>query len=277
MKLFCNSCDGIYDSIDVRFTKVCDNNCAFCIEKNGAKSKGSTNENLMALNTISSGIKNVLILGGEPLLLQEKVYSYITQIREYANHIYLTTSLPKINDKELLYKIIDKLDGLNVSIQSVDWEENNKILNAISNHNRLEMLKEINEKFFNKTRVSINLIKGGIDTKEKLEYAIDYLESIGCYFIKINELQNEEDLYISYEDIMGIKLKSPYSNGCQTFLKYDVDHKILLKRSCFLVEKSRKGYFSDLIKALLKKIIKRNNKFLVIYEDGSVKKGWEKC
>lgn len=28
-----NCCDGIYNSIDVHFTKVCDNNCGFCIDK----------------------------------------------------------------------------------------------------------------------------------------------------------------------------------------------------------------------------------------------------
>lgn len=28
-----NCCDGIYNSIDVHFTKACDNNCGFCIDK----------------------------------------------------------------------------------------------------------------------------------------------------------------------------------------------------------------------------------------------------
>ena len=40
---FTNSCDGYYkDSLDVRFTKMCDNNCPFCIEKGGITGK-STN------------------------------------------------------------------------------------------------------------------------------------------------------------------------------------------------------------------------------------------
>lgn len=28
-----NCCDGIYNSIDVHFTRLCDNNCGFCIDK----------------------------------------------------------------------------------------------------------------------------------------------------------------------------------------------------------------------------------------------------
>ena len=29
----CNCCDGIYNSIDINFTSVCDNNCAHCVDK----------------------------------------------------------------------------------------------------------------------------------------------------------------------------------------------------------------------------------------------------
>lgn len=63
---FCNSCDGAYDSLDVRFTKACDNDCAFCIERNGINSLGLTNVEKMIDSTIKSGINSVLILGGEP-------------------------------------------------------------------------------------------------------------------------------------------------------------------------------------------------------------------
>lgn len=38
MKLIQNSCDGAFSSLDVRFTKRCDNNCEFCIEKLGIDS-----------------------------------------------------------------------------------------------------------------------------------------------------------------------------------------------------------------------------------------------
>ena len=32
MKLFCNCCDGIYNSFDVHFTSACDNKCAHCVD-----------------------------------------------------------------------------------------------------------------------------------------------------------------------------------------------------------------------------------------------------
>lgn len=32
MKLNCNCCDGIYNSLDVHFTSACDNKCAHCVD-----------------------------------------------------------------------------------------------------------------------------------------------------------------------------------------------------------------------------------------------------
>lgn len=72
-----NSCDGYYSSLDVRFTKVCDNHCDFCIEKDGLKSLGRTNVDNLIQSTIDSSIKDILILGGEPFLQPKKLLRYI--------------------------------------------------------------------------------------------------------------------------------------------------------------------------------------------------------
>lgn len=65
MKLYCNSCDGIYhEFLDVRFGRQCDNNCSFCIEKAGVDDKGIDVDKLIK-STLESGKKGVLILGGE--------------------------------------------------------------------------------------------------------------------------------------------------------------------------------------------------------------------
>lgn len=278
MKLFCNACDGIYDSLDVRFCKACDNSCNFCIEKNGLPDLGMADIEVLIKDTIDSGIKSVLILGGEPLLYPERVLLYLRGIRPFMDTIYLTTSLPNtINShwRETI-AILTLLDGLNVSVQHYNWEENNKVFNASSNHNRLEILQKLNDIVSTKIRTSINLVKGQIDTKLELINALATLRDYGCKHIKINELQHVEDMYVSYEEIMGKKLPSPFAHGCSTYikLKHFEDIKILLKRSCFLVEESRKASVTDLLKAYLRKYFKRQNKFAVMYENGMIQGGW---
>lgn len=235
-----NSCDGIYnDSLDVRFTKMCDNNCAFCIERGGIDSFGKTNVKKLIKETIISGKKNILILGGEPLLNIEDTLEYVVGIRDYVDYIYLTTSLPESisQNYNCFLQIMDYLDGLNISLQHYNPDINNDILKAGNRFNRIALLGKIlkEDVHANKVRVSINLCKNYIDNKDELMTCIKILEGMNCKHIKINELQNvSKDLYISFEDIMGIKMHSPYSCGCQSDVSYLFDTKMLIevKRSC---------------------------------------------
>ena len=286
MKFKTNACDGIYnDCLDIRFTKSCDNNCSFCIEKNGIDSLGETNVNQMIENTIKSNKKIVLILGGEPFLNPNKLLQYIKGIRSYVQNIYITTSLPKTIDlnNNVVLDILNTIDGLNVSLQHYDWVINNDILNASSKHNRLEILSNILKvkALSLKVRVSINLVKGYIDDKEKLMTCINLLHKMNCKHIKINELQNVgKDIYVSFENIMNIKMKSPYSFGCQTdisdiFKNYNM--KFTLKRSCFVVKDKdiAKVNVCDLIKAIKKRFDRtQHNNMCVMYENGMVNDGW---
>lgn len=287
MKLVCNSCDGKYNSVDIRFTKSCDNKCPFCIESTGLHSLGKTRVDKIVQSTIQTKVKDILILGGEPMLVPDKVHQYITAIRNRPDgdeyKIYLTTSLPNtFNTSILVDEIISMLDGLNVSIQHYDSNINNTILNASSLHDRIELLRQLNLKHADKIRTSINLSKGGIDTKEELVRCIETLKTIGCKYIKINELQNAPDVYVSFEDILNVKLPSPYSQGCQRVVdsKLICDNldgvTILLKRSCFRVENTRKASFTDLIKTITKLFYRKKNIFRVIYENGQLNNNWIK-
>jgi len=279
MKLVCNSCDGKYNSVDVRFTKSCDNNCSFCIEKNGLLSLGEPNVEEMAKSVLKTGIKDVLILGGEPLLYIDRVLNFVNLIREHVDTIYITTSLPRtiVQNWKNFEKIMETIDGLNVSIQHYDPKINNDILRANNRHDRIELLRQINIRHSSKVRTSINLVKGSIDTKEKLLKTLSKLEFNGCSNFKINELQDSSE-YVSYEEIMKETLPNPYSNGCQTKIKIEnIQASVLLKRSCFAVEKTKKANIFDLIKVISRMFYKKSNIFRVVYENGYINKGWGKC
>lgn len=279
VKLYCNPCDGLHDSIDVRFTKACDNNCAFCIEREGLKSLGNTDVKKMAEAALETGIKSMLILGGEPFLLPDKLLEFVKLVRGGFNEIYITTSLPKtfIDNLDKCGEIVDIIDGLNVSVQSVDSVENNAIFKASSRHCRLSVLKGLNALHSDKIRTSINLVRGGIDSSTKISRSLCALYAIGCRHVKINELQDAGDLYVSYEGITGAKLKSPYSHGCQFEIKPFQDMRLTLKRSCFITERSLKASIGDAAKVGYKALFfKPENNFKVLYEDGTIKNKWEK-
>lgn len=276
---FKNACDGAYDSLDVRFLKSCDNACSFCIERDGLDKLGNTDVDEMVKKTIESGIKDVLILGGEPFLIPAKLLAYVQGIREFATRIFITTSLPRtVNvSNPVVLEIFKLIDGLNVSIQSSDWEENNRILNATSKHDRLGILHGVNAIIPEKVRTSINLVAGGIDNAEKLRVTLDNLIAIGCLHFKINEMQHTPELYVSYEKITGTKMDSAFAYGCQTYVEQYKGARILVKRACHKVEPSVEPSWSDVIKLLIQRYVyRRSNKFNVLYENATLRNTWEK-
>jgi hypothetical protein len=230
---------------------------------------------VMVKKTLSTGIKSVLILGGEPFLFPKQLFEYVYGIRSAVKEIYVTTSLPENTLTNLA--VFGMLDGVNVSIQSLYWHDNNKIMNASSGHNRIALLAELLERWPDKVRVNLNLVKGNIDSRKMLISALGCLKYMGCRRVKINELQHSSALYVSFEEIMGTKLPSPFASGCQTSTAIlGIPMEITLKRSCFLVEQSRQASIKDMVKAALKRRWKYTNRFAVLYEDGMLSNGWMK-
>jgi molybdenum cofactor biosynthesis enzyme MoaA len=271
-----NTCDGYYNAMDVHFTSACDNNCNFCIDKMYTKKSYPTNINKMIKSVIRENPEIMLILGGEPFILPIKLLEFVNGIRGYVKELYITTTLPKIfiNNIALAYKIIDKINGLNISIQNIDWEKNNKILNAKYNHNRIEIMKKLIKKYPDKIRINLNLVKGGIDTKNKLNYTLNYLNDCGLKKVKINELQHTSKNYISYENIMNLKWPSAYAHGCQTFLQYK-NIEILVKRACFLTEDTNKATIKDIFKILIQLLFSfKKKKYRVLWENGKITNTW---
>ena len=168
-----NACDGVFDnSLDVRFTKFCDNGCSFCIESPGLDNQGHDLDAKLS-NTVEVSPKTVLVLGGEPLLFMKDVLEYVKGIRDCVPEIFVTTSLPITIQRQVdeFNELMNLLDGLNVSLQHYDWKRNNEVLKAKHRHDRIHLLSEVlkNPDHAEKIRVSINLVKGGMDSKEELK------------------------------------------------------------------------------------------------------------
>lgn len=278
MNMRCNTCDGIYDTVDIRFTKKCDNKCAFCIEQFSGIEGKPTDVDAIFNSVIESGTDEVLILGGEPFLEIEKLQTLVAKLYEKCIKIYITTSLPSVikTRPALFIDIMERITGLNISIQHQNWIRNNDIYNASDPHDRIQLTEKIISQFPSKVRICLNLVKGSIDNKSKLLLAINTFYNMGLRHMKINELSASDD-FISFEKIMDVKMKSPYAHGCSTKVleKEYPTMNIILKRSCFVVEHTLNATLPDLFKAMRKRFSKPvGNKFCVVYEDGAVYKNW---
>lgn len=282
-----NYCDGTTDScLDVRFTAKCDSACHFCIAAEDMKHARNFDPDAM-LEAVKKHpeINELSIIGGEPLLFMKKLLSFMEQVEMEAPHIqnmYLTTALPYtvFSQRDLFNEILEKTAVLNVSLQHYDDTVNNFILQTKKKFSRFGLLKSIleNEDNRKKIRVHLNLVRGGIDSEEELGTALYLLRDIGVQEVKINELMNASDDYVSFEDMTGVQLPSPYAHGCSTPIDYFEGLSITLKRSCFVVEKSRQASKLDLLKIVAKGSIpeleKDNSVPRVLYEDGTLTNRW---
>lgn len=267
--------------LDVRITNLCDNACSFCIAAEGMKHARKFDLDAMLASIRSVKPESISIIGGEPLLFLEKLSTFMDQVVSEQSTIksfFITTALPLTvaRQPELFRDVFNKTEVLNVSLNHYRNDDNSRVLKAKSNWDRFEWLKEFlkDEDDARKIRVHLNLSRGGIDTVGELNAALFTLREMGVKHLKLNELMNAPEDYVSFEDITGIKLDSPYAHGCSTIIDYFPGIEINLKRSCWVVESSRAATKMDLLKALAKSDEPSNDLPRVLYEDGELATRW---
>lgn len=283
MKTKCNCCDGIYNSFDVHFTSACDNKCSHCVDicfKGLGISKPNVSSIVSTIIENKNGLDDVLFLGGEPCLYLEELLDCVIQLKEKTNlKLYVTTAVPKIcyDKKEVFIKLIEQLDGINLSVQHYKEDVADKIRKTISQYDRQEFYASLPHK--DKIRINLNIVKPFLYEKEDISLCLKHYDKLGFNSIKLSEIQHGKNVYVSFSDVFNIKMNSPYSYGCQSYINMQelIDGfvtPVLLKRSCFLCEESLNASFLDGVKMLGKIFVQGKNKYGVVYENGSLMKGW---
>lgn len=283
MKLKINCCDGIYNSLDVHFTSACDNRCAHCVDLR-YHGTGIQKPDISAIvQTIvdnSSGVDDVLFLGGEPCLYLDSLLECVKMLREKTSlKLYVTTSVPKVchDEKEKFFALIELLDGINLSVQHYREDVADQIRRSVSRYDRQAFYASLPLK--EKIRINLNVVKPYLYERDDLSFCLRHYDGMGFNSIKLSEIQHGKDVYVSFANVFGLKMKSAYSNGCQKYLDMGeilpvFKTPLLLKRSCFLCEESLKASLADGIKAVAKIFTPAKNKYGVVYEDGTLQKGW---
>lgn len=282
--LHCNCCDGVYNSFDVHFTSACDNKCAHCVDQCYEGMHINKPDHKAIAQTIldnADGLEDVLFLGGEPCLYLEELIKCIDLIRANPTiKIYVTTSVPKVcyDKRDLFEELLEKIDGLNISVQHNDEAVADEIRRTKSKYDRQKFYMSLPHK--EKIRVNLNIVKPYLHTREQIEECLRHYDRMGFNSIKLSEIQHGPEHFVSFEKVFDVKgMGTPYSHGCQTYIDMEFimpgfKTPVLLKRSCFMCEKTLKASLSDGIKVLSSLFRKPKNKYGVVYEDGSLKGGW---
>lgn len=183
--------------------KKCNCDCEFCISKVRDYNKeeefmlpnSAFEKNVKLLS--QRGIKKVEITGGGEPFLNPKLNQIISQIKKEIPDSYIKV----YTNGNLLIKLID-VDELNISVVHYETETNDKFMNPTKSIDILTKLKFFKDNMpKTKIRLSIPLIKGCIDTKEKLEKFISLTNNyVDEYVVRTlyPKTKNKDDMYVDF-------------------------------------------------------------------------------
>jgi organic radical activating enzyme len=279
-----NCCDGLYNSFDVHFTSACDNKCEHCIDQrfNGVGvRKPDPDAIIKTILENQEGYDDVLFLGGEPCLyLSELLYCVKELKQRTALKVFVTTAVPKIcQDREPTFQeLLRNLDGINLSVQHHIETLADHIRGTSSEYDRQAFYAALPNK--EKIRINLNLVQPWLANRFQITSCIQHYDAMGFNEIKLSEIQHGADQFVSFEKAFELKMGSPFFSGCQKYLKNvrlipEVKTPVLLKRSCFLCEDTLKASLMDGVKVVQKFFNKPDNKYAVVYGDGTLSKGWK--
>jgi molybdenum cofactor biosynthesis enzyme MoaA len=247
--------------LDVKITNTCNGKCPFCIEKDGYAPQEVSVQELIKATNLLTDYKKVLILGGEPFLYPY-LEQYLIGISPYKDEIYITTNGSAFNFDNL-GNIAKRLKTVNISLMHYDLNKNATLVGPKIKLSNLVRAIEVFQDNNVSVRINVNLIKGYIDTKEKIDKMIAFAKTIQANSIRFAELQGCPGLYVSAEDLFENIHKNPYCEGCeQAILGYDIDVNVRL--TCGIVN------------CLKSKIhIRKKKPTKVLYPNSIISNGWK--
>lgn len=264
-----NSCAGNFkDWLEVYLTSECNGRCAWCIEKGGYKPEESVHW-LDLVNAISrTGRKYISLLGGEPTLYPD-LELLINTLNFRGLKVYLTTNGSLLTAK-FVKRYLYGLTGINISIHHFDLERNEQITGVNVNYKTLKqavrMLQSMGVGIT--VRFNCNVIKGEIDTLEKLGNYITWAHDMGVNSVRFAELKDDGKNFVSLYKLCGGSYnlnEDPYVFGCHqetTILGMPVS----FRQMCGLQTPCRCKPFNP------QQIINP-----VMYYDGKLYNGWQKA
>lgn len=285
IKYNCNACDQKDNELMIHFTSYCPNQCVYCIDKlnKGVGHIGKPNT-VAIINTIKKYHEKadyITFSGGEPCVFLDELLEVVEFVKMNTKlQVSLITSVPDqcVIKKDTFFKIIDLVDNVAISVQHYNERWACRIRGHQDWINRQTFYQEIPNK--DKFCINLNLIRPWLCDELTVCEAISHYNKMGYKNIRIAELFDRDDMYVSFEEVFNIKMGSPFATGCKT--KFDIskwipdfDGNLTVKRSCFMCTNKQHASLKDIVKICTRNIIPKKHFFGVVYEDGSIHPYWK--
>lgn len=171
--------------LSIKINTECNCACSFCVDRYGRNEEYTDVDKIANAAIKLSDYKTIIITGGEPFIIFDKVVELATKLRKHKDRIVLNTN-GSLLSKEKVNQLNGIIDELQISIHHYDEKKNGEILKGIVLFDNIKNSIE-NRNFM----VSINSTfnKGYIE--EEVPGAVDKMIEL-CKYLKADRLRLTE-------------------------------------------------------------------------------------
>lgn len=267
--------------LSIKINNECNGSCSFCVDRGGRNGRTVDIEKIAKEAIKFSDYKTIIITGGEPFLMFDKVVQLATKLRAYKDRIVLNTN-GSLLTKEKVKKLNGIIDELQVSIHHYNEEIHNNIIGCKVTFNNIKDSLEEKEFMF-----SINSTFNNSYTENEIPIAVDKMIKLAKYLnadrLRLTELKKVEndfvlaDKFFQQDHLFLNKTSNELiTKGCTYYYTKDgID--ISVKRLCeFAKGKDAPAFSCCFINTSGQKKIEVDTKdtFKVIYSDALVTDDW---
>ena len=212
-----NFCGGAFqDWLEVNLIQKCNAKCSWCIEKVGFHPYHKASWETIADAAIKTGLKNIILLGGEPTLYKD-LKPLIQKLIKAKKKVWITTNGSRINKKFCEENLIG-ISGINISIHHYNLKKNAEITHLnlkaeiLMEGIRILRMNDIG------VRLNCNTIKGYIDSEEMIYEYVRFAKWIGANSVRFTELKMDNGSFVDLAIILNEKYglnHDPFKMGCQ--------------------------------------------------------------
>ena len=261
----------------------CNRKCHFCVDRGGRKNNQINVSSISNAAISFRDYKKVIITGGEPFLVFDKVVELTRKLRPHKEQILLNTN-GTLMDSEKVSTLNGIIDELQISIHHYDEKKNAAIFGG-----EIIRFKDIKNAIAEKRfMVSINSCLHNRYSKDEKRVAVDKLTNLCLYLgannLRLTELKKVSDLdfaearefFEKSSPVLSYNLYELITKGC-THYYTDRGISVSVKRLCRYAKGEHAKAFSCCFIDTngQKKIdVDTINTFKVIYGDGLVTDDW---
>lgn len=214
-----NACSGCAPCLQVKVTSDCNGSCVWCIERGGFTPQ-TQSPRAMVRAIATTDKEDVIFTGGEPTL-SANLAPLIEATVALGKHAWIWTNGHSFGKSFVAGPHADDLfalgiSGVTLSIHNFDLARNAAITGIDLDFGELRAGASRAKDLGVKIHLTCNLVRGEIDSLDKMRIYIDFSKRLRVDKLRFAELSGGPPAFVDMTEIIDGLPGDPFTQGCET-------------------------------------------------------------